>query len=126
MAPAATTERSTWSSNQPSHAILSATYTNASGSIPSNHQFSYPISSPIPAIDSAVADKTTYLSELRTSIKTLQEQINVFLTQKMEEGKLQPVTDKDSVPLKKAERKTTDEEEEENYGEEGVEEGEQG
>jgi hypothetical protein len=115
------------SSNQPSRAILSATYTNSSASIPSNHQFSYPISSPVPATDSASnADKTVYLSELRTSTKTLQGQINLFLTQKMEEDKLQPVTDKDGVELKKAERKTSEEEEEQNYGEEGVEEDERG
>lgn len=58
--------------------------------------------------------KTAYLSELRSSTKQLQNDINVFLTQKMEEDK-KIVGDEDK-------RKTKDELEEENYGEEPAEE----
>jgi len=37
--------------------------------------------------DSTLA-KTAYLSELRAAVGTLQDQVNVFLTAKMEEDKL--------------------------------------
>jgi hypothetical protein len=127
MAPSHINEQSSSSNDPLSHVTLFAIYTNPSTSTPSNHQFSQPISAPIPATDStSITDKTAYLSELRTSTKTLQDEVNVFLTQKMEEDKLHTVTTRDGVQVKKAGEKTTDEVEEENYGEEGVEDEEEG
>jgi Gon7 family len=55
--------------------------------------------------------RTAYLSELRTSISQIQADINVFLTQKMEEDKSKAV-----------QSNASDEKEEENYGEEAVDE----
>lgn len=56
----------------------------------------------------------------------LQDQINVLLTEKMEEDKLHAGTNRDGVVVHKAGEKTADELEEENYGEESVEDIEQG
>jgi hypothetical protein len=93
--------------------------------MPSNHKFSHPISVPIPAIGSnSTGNKIDYLSVLRTSVKTLQDEVNVFLTQKMEEDKLHTTMNRDGVQGKKAREKTTDEVEEENYGEESLEDNE--
>ena len=58
-------------------------------------------------------EKTAYLSSLRSSVVALQEDVNVFLTTKMDEDKALVAAD----GLKADERK-----EEENYGEEIVEE----
>jgi hypothetical protein len=110
-----------------SRATLSAIYTDISTSPPSHHQFSHPISAPIPYQEStSISDKKNYLSELRDSVKMLQDQINVLLTEKMEEDKLHAGTNRDSVAVHKAGRKTADELEEENYGEESMEDAEQG
>jgi Gon7 family len=117
MAPVPTDTHST-----ASRATLSAIYTDLSTSIPSHHQLSYPISAPIPDRKSTcIDDKKNYLSKLRDSVKTLQDQINILLTGKMEEDKLHAGTDKDGLPVKMAREKTTDGLEEENYGEESVE-----
>ena len=62
--------------------------------------------------------KTAYLSELRSSVKTMQGDINVFLTAKMEEDKKNATTN-GQLDAKRGK----DEVEEENYGEEDVEEG---
>ncbi|KAI9706348.1 MAG: hypothetical protein M1836_003353 [Candelina mexicana] len=57
-------------------------------------------------------EKTAYLSALRSAVTKLQEEVNSFLTQKMEE-------DKETITGSVG---TVDEkEEEENYGEEGTE-----
>ncbi|MCJ1244014.1 hypothetical protein MMC30_001211 [Trapelia coarctata] len=56
--------------------------------------------------------KTSYLSALRSSVVKLQEEVNTFLTAKMEE-------DKTTAP--QAAAKVDDKKEEENYGEEVVE-----
>lgn len=64
-----------------------------------------------------------YLSELRTSAKQLQEDVNVFLTKKMEEDKATAGREGvvGSAPGdKKGVEKSRDEIEEENYGEEEV------
>jgi len=53
--------------------------------------------------------RTSYLSELRTGISQVQGDINVFLTQKMEEDKAEA-----------GRSALNDEKEEENYGEEVV------
>ena len=62
--------------------------------------------------------KIEYLSKLRASTKTLQEEINKFLTEKMDEDKIaagQEAVAGTSKP------KTEDEAEEANYGEEVLE-----
>lgn len=60
----------------------------------------------LPAISSSssTSDRVTYFGDLQTSLKTLQTDVNTFLTQKM------------------ADDKAGDAKEEENYGEEVVEE----
>jgi hypothetical protein len=92
---------------------LTASYTSPSG----EKQFTYTITAPSRSDDASksTATKTAYLHELRSSTKKLQEDINVFLTAKMEEDKKVAATNGKSA------QKTKDEEEEENYGEEVVE-----
>ena len=67
---------------------------------------------PLPS-EPSTKEKTAYLSGLRSSVVTLQEDVNAFLTVKMEEDK----TLASPKGLKVDEKK-----EEENYGEEVVEE----
>jgi Gon7 family len=103
-----------------SKSTLRATYTyNPPSSSPNQtHVFTHPISSPLPfpASPTAVKDKVHYLSELRASTKRLQEEVNVFLTQKMDEDKAgQAAEEKEK---KAAAAKSQDELEEERYGEE--------
>jgi len=127
MAPVPTDTHSAWVNTAAPRATLSAFYTDLSTSVPLHHQFSHPISTPIPDKSStSVGDKKAYLSELRDSVKTLQDQINVLLTEKMEQDKLNAVTSREDVPVKKAGEKTMDELEEENYGEESLGDVEQG
>ncbi|KAI9820730.1 MAG: hypothetical protein M1827_005100 [Pycnora praestabilis] len=57
-------------------------------------------------------EKTAYLSTLRTSVIKLQDEVNSFLTQKMEEDKSAAAASKGKVDEQR---------EEENYGEEIVE-----
>lgn len=126
MAPTRTNEQNSSSDNPSFHLTLSATYTNSSTSPPTTHQFSYPISAPIPPSGStSVKDKTAYLCDLRKSAKRLQGEVNVFLTQKMEEDKLHAMKNGHDGQEKEAGTKTADEVEEENYGEEGVEDDEE-
>jgi hypothetical protein len=61
--------------------------------------------------------KTAYMSELRSSVKDMQGEINAFLTAKMEEDKNTAATNGAAMN-----GKGKDEVEEENYGEEDVEE----
>lgn len=68
--------------------------------------FAYPLP---PATNESTEQKTAYLSALRKSVTKLQEDINLFLTQKMEDDKGLASTDGSKVDDKK---------EEENYGEE--------
>ena len=63
--------------------------------------------------------KTAHLSELRTSSKKLQEDINRFLTEKMEEDK----KNAGKSGQNSGGQKSKDELEEENYGEENGEDG---
>ena len=104
---------------QGSKGSLTATYTSPNGS----KVFVHPISTPLPTSTTCtdVKQKTAYLSELRNSSKTLQDEINVFLTQKMEEDKR-----KAAGAEKMVGGKAMDEVEEENYGEEGAEDDEAG
>jgi hypothetical protein len=61
-------------------------------------------SAQLPAVSSSTSDRVAYLGDLQANLKTLQSDINTFLTQKM------------------ADDKAADSKEEENYGEEVVEE----
>ena len=73
--------------------------------------FTHPLPS---ASNTSTKEKTKYLSALRTSIVQLQEEVNGFLTTKMEE---------DKALAAGAGMKADDQAEEENYGEEKVEDG---
>lgn len=89
------------------HVALKAHYRSPSGT----KTFTYSMTS-IPT-EPSTTDKTDHLSSLRSSTVKLQEEINVFLTAKMDEDKTQAAADS----LKVDEAK-----EEENYGEEVVDE----
>ena len=67
-----------------------------------------------------------YLAELRKSTKELQEEINVFLTHKMEEDKQNAAIDRGACWKKGTHSKEPDEVEEEKYGEENVDEDTEG
>ncbi|KIX97228.1 uncharacterized protein Z520_07343 [Fonsecaea multimorphosa CBS 102226] len=102
---------SSTSNNSP--AALAATYDSPSGS----RNFEYSISTPEIEEDGKLSAeaKTKYVSELRASSKKLQEDINKFLTEKMEEDKKKPGQNSGNGTTKE---KSKDELEEENYGEE--------
>ena len=71
---------------------------------------------PLPSASAStvsVKEKTAYLSGLRKSVVQLQDDINAFLTTKMEE---------DKALSSSVSTKGDDKKEEENYGEEGVDE----
>jgi hypothetical protein len=106
-----------------SHATLSASYTNCSTTPPTTQQISHIISAPVNS--GTVKDKTAYLFELRASTKQLQEEINTFLTNRMEEDTLRAATNGGKMQDKTAERKSRDEIEEENYGKEEMEDGDE-
>jgi Gon7 family len=106
----------------PFKVALRATYTSPSES----KVFSTSLSAAPPSSHSptAVKDKVNYLSELRASTKQLQEDINIYLTQKMEEDKLSMAMagQKDMAEgtggEKEGQEKSKEELLEENYGEE--------
>ncbi|RHZ61101.1 hypothetical protein CDV55_105012 [Aspergillus turcosus] len=102
-------------SNNSSQQVLRAVYESPQ---PSTHTFEYQLSSPAPFSTSS-AEKTkvkvAYLSELRSLVPKLQDEINVFLTQRMEEDKKEAEAQGRQLSEKEAK-------EEENYGEEVVEE----
>lgn len=96
---------------------LRAKYSSPSGkevSSSGKEEFAHQLSIKCPP-NASTAEKTAYLSELRASTKKLQENINTFLTQKMEEDKTREAREKG------AKAKTRDEIEEDQYGEEAVE-----
>ncbi|RMZ87126.1 hypothetical protein DV736_g5646, partial [Chaetothyriales sp. CBS 134916] len=68
---------------------------------------------------SAVDEQVAYLSELRANTKTLQAEINGFLTEKMAEDKARNGAGMDAKSTH--ETKAQDDLEEENYGEEAEE-----
>ncbi len=84
---------------------LTATYASPSTS----KSFTHPLP---PATAKPTAAKTEYLSTLRKSVTQLQDEINAFLTERMEE---------DRALAAKAGVKIDEKREEENYGEENVE-----
>ncbi|KAK0613875.1 hypothetical protein B0T14DRAFT_527198 [Immersiella caudata] len=91
--------------SQPTYA-LSATYTSTSGNPP------FTITTPLDAPSStlpAVQRKSDYLQRLRSSILTVQDQVNKELTTRMERDNANPAAAMDSK-------------DEENYGEEVQEE----
>lgn len=113
---------------EPAKTTLRARYTSPS----TTKVFASPIAAPLPSSDSpaAVKDKVAYLSQLRASTKQLQEDINMFLTQKMEEDKAAAATaGQDAVGgtdgAEKGETGSKDASDEEYYAEEmmGDEEG---
>ncbi|RAO66726.1 uncharacterized protein BHQ10_002738 [Talaromyces amestolkiae] len=80
-----------------------------------SYTFRHEIAAPFPAVDKAqesVATKKAYLSELRGLVILVQAEVNVFLTERMEEDKQRAGASKDAEQEAK---------EEENYGEENVE-----
>lgn len=87
----------------PSQASLQAVYSAPDTSNTIHHEF--------PASDGSLASKTAHLTALKTLIPQLQDEVNVYLTARMEEDK------KAQGNLSEKEAK-----EEENYGEEPVEE----
>ena len=88
---------------------ISATYSSPDSS--SAATFKYPLPTSVLAI-SSMADKTSYLDTLRTAVVRLQEDVNVFLTRKMDDDKTaRPDQDRQSEKL---------EQDENEYGEEGV------
>lgn len=113
--------------------ILSATYTSPSTAQPKH--FSHTLQSPLPSSSSpsspdplSTQAKTVYLSELRGATQKLQEEINVFLTARMEEEKAEAArkgeaggaTNGAGATQAEAER------EEERYGQDDGEEEEEG
>ncbi|MCJ1388463.1 hypothetical protein MMC18_001310 [Xylographa bjoerkii] len=85
---------------------LKADYASPTGT----HQFEHSLKA-LPVQFSTV-EKTAYLSALRSSVTHLQEEVNSFLTAKMEEDKAVAAPSTGAMDDKK---------EEENYGEEVVE-----
>ncbi|KAL4905156.1 hypothetical protein BDW74DRAFT_178162 [Aspergillus multicolor] len=96
---------------EPATTRLSAAYTSPQ----LNRTFEHTINSPAPSpSDENVKVKVAYLSELRKLVPTLQNDINVFLTERMEEDKKAAEAQGRGLSEKEAK-------EEENYGEEVVE-----
>lgn len=92
----------------PETRTIKAHYTSPTAS----HNLSIPITAP--CTNKTTAERIHYLGELRANAKTLQGDINKFLTQKMEEDKAREAGSKDK-------KKEDEEREEENYGEEQAE-----
>lgn len=89
-------------------AHLSAEYTSPTAT----NTFSSPLSS-LPSSTSSTQEKSQYLGDLREKIAQMQSDINVFLTQKMEEEK---------AATEGGSSAKDDEREEQMYGEEVVDE----
>lgn len=102
------------SDNPPDMNSICAVYTSPA----STQTFEQPISSPLsngPPTEKT-RTKTAYLAELRQLVPKIQTDVNVFLTERMEEDKKAAEAQGRQVSEKEAA------EEEENYGEENVEE----
>lgn len=96
--------------NGTSNPGIKATY----GSPDDSNTFTQPINSPQPTDPKS---KAAYMSSLRSATKSLQQDINTFLTDKMEQDKHAAAQNTTNGNR----RKPRDEEEEENYGEEKIE-----
>ncbi|EXJ85355.1 hypothetical protein A1O1_05719 [Capronia coronata CBS 617.96] len=97
-------------------ATLSATYHSPTGDRTFCHSIAVPQSDEGQTPDTQA--KTEYLSCLRASTKALQEEVNGFLTDKMEEDNKSGERDS-KISISK--RQPDDEVEEENYGDEVAE-----
>jgi hypothetical protein len=86
---------------------LTATYTSPGAAAPQSFTSSLPALASLPP---KTQDRIAYLAELQSSLRTLQGDINTFLTQKMEEDKAVGASKGDDAIA------------EETYGEEVVEE----
>lgn len=98
--------RAVYTSPQPSTQSQSQTFQHQLSSLPVSSDSASP---------EAVKAKSTYLSELRQLVPQLQDEINVFLTERMEE-------DKKAAEAQGSKQSEKEAKEEENYGEENVEE----
>lgn len=92
--------------NRQGKSQLTASYTSPTGTKDFEHS--------LPSLPQqfSTEQKTSYLSALRSAVVKLQEDVNTFLTAKMEE---------DKVTAPKVAGKVDDKKEEESYGEEVVE-----
>lgn len=102
-------------SNNSSQQVLRAVYESSQ---PSTRTFEYMLSSPIASSKSLAENtkvKVAYLTELRSLVPKLQDEINSFLTERMEEDKKEAEAQGRQLSAKEAK-------EEANYGEEVVEE----
>ncbi|KAL1851579.1 hypothetical protein Plec18167_002721 [Paecilomyces lecythidis] len=98
-----------------SSGVLQAQY--SSPHPPTSHTFQHQLSSTLDASaapEEAVKAKSEYLSELKGLVTKLQGEINVFLTERMEE-------DKKAAEAQGNKESDKEAKEEENYGEEVVE-----
>lgn len=93
--------------NGDSHTALEADYAGPT----TTKTFTHPLPA---ASNTSIQDKTNYLSALRKSVAKLQDEVNGFLTTKMEE---------DKALAEGAGVKIDDKMEEENYGEEKEDDG---
>ena len=105
MASASASASASDSTNEDSSTSLKADYTSPTATKTFTH--SLPSAS-----NASTKEKTNYLSALRKSVVKLQDEVNAFLTTKMEE---------DKALAGSAGMKVDDRTEEENYGEEKVE-----
>jgi len=90
---------------------LTATYTSPT----TNHIFTSPL--PTLSADPSTKEKTSYITDLRTKTSQLQNDINAYLTERMEEDKAQEAADGADKKSARDEQR-----EEEMYGEEEGEE----
>ncbi|KZF19881.1 Gon7-domain-containing protein [Xylona heveae TC161] len=88
---------------------ISAEYTSPEG----NKTLSIPLTAALPRSPSSTQEKISYLSDLRSSVPKLQDEVNAFLTQQMEEDNKRAATGAAGNK-----RKIDEAKEEENYGEE--------
>lgn len=95
--------------SEPNQKSLTAAYKSPSGT----KQFHYAIDTPTGDNQLNANANSNYLSQLRASTKNLQSDINDFLTQKMDE-------DKKTASETTVKSKTKEDLDEENYGEEVV------
>ncbi|KAL9114542.1 MAG: hypothetical protein Q9227_001623 [Pyrenula ochraceoflavens] len=110
----------------PTTVAVTASYTSPT----QHHQIAHPVNAPLPLSSASSPDtvkaKVLYLSKLREATKVLQEDVNAFLTGKMEEDKAKVNGapgggEKERVRAEREARR-----EEERYGEEGGREEEEG
>ncbi|QDS73622.1 hypothetical protein FKW77_001975 [Venturia effusa] len=100
------------SESSPPPTITEKPTLSANYSAPASEEKSFHQQLPICSQEPSPTERTAYLAALRASITGIQDQINVFLTQKMEE---------DNAKAGAAASAEDDAKAEENYGEEVVE-----